>query len=136
MWRQNKDIFPQSRNLKNFLLRKLLEDELYLDEVITQLRGRHGIQEIEDPAQDRGKGSSQCVGSRQLQAYNRTVGPGSNQATLQQQHRRLWEECCSVKCIWSAGHVKRDSDGKFRTEFCWGYFPLICSLMYSQYPNE
>lgn len=41
-------------------LRKL-EDKLYLNEVISQQRGKHGIQEIGDGAQERGKGGSQGV---------------------------------------------------------------------------
>lgn len=67
-------------------LRKLLEDELYLDEVINQQRGRDGIQEIDDPLQERRKGSSKVLdrGSlRQQQNSRRRKQPGQTAAGRQ-----------------------------------------------------
>lgn len=72
-------------------LRKLLEDELYLDEVINQQRGRDGTQEIDDPLQERRTGSSKVLdrGSLRQQNSSPRKQPGQTAAGRQKAPERM-----------------------------------------------
>lgn len=86
-----KILSPRTLSL-SLSLRKLLEDELYLDEVINQQRGRDGTQEIDDPLQARRKGSSKVLdrGSlRQQQNSRPRKQPGQTAAGRQKAPERM-----------------------------------------------